>query len=156
MRCPFCGHDDSQVKDSRPSEDNSAIRRRRHCPACGGRFTTFERVQLRELVVVKKNNRREPFDRDKLERSLAHALRKRPVEAERVDRMVTGIVRRLESLGENEIQASTIGELVMQALSSLDKVAYVRFASVYKNFRETKDFEILLGELEGDDKGDKD
>ncbi|HWA89637.1 MAG TPA: transcriptional regulator NrdR [Rhizomicrobium sp.] len=150
MRCPFCGHDDSQVKDSRPSEDNSAIRRRRHCPACGGRFTTFERVQLRELVVVKKNGRREPFDRDKLERSLAHALRKRPVEAERVDRMITGIVRRLESLGENEIQASTIGELVMQALSSLDKVAYVRFASVYKNFRETKDFENLIGELEGD------
>ncbi|HVV65497.1 MAG TPA: transcriptional regulator NrdR [Rhizomicrobium sp.] len=150
MRCPFCGHDDSQVKDSRPSEDNSAIRRRRHCPACGGRFTTFERVQLRELVVIKKNGRREPFDRDKLERSLAHALRKRPVEAERVDRMVTGIVRRLESLGENEIQASTIGELVMQALQSLDKVAYVRFASVYKNFRETKDFENLIGELEGD------
>ena len=138
------------MKDSRPSEDNSAIRRRRHCPACGGRFTTFERVQLRELVVVKKNGRREPFDRDKLERSLAHALRKRPVEAERVDRMVTGIVRRLESLGENEIQATTIGELVMQALSSLDKVAYVRFASVYKNFRETKDFENLIGELEGD------
>ena len=150
MRCPFCGHDDSQVKDSRPSEDNSAIRRRRHCPACGGRFTTFERVQLRELVVVKKNGRREPFDRDKLERSLAHALRKRPVEAERVDRMVTGIVRRLESLGENEIQGSMIGELVMQALQSLDKVAYVRFASVYKNFRETKDFENLIGELEGD------
>ena len=152
MRCPFCGHDDTQVKDSRPSEDNSAIRRRRHCPACGGRFTTFERVQLRELVVVKKNGRREPFDRDKLERSLAHALRKRPVEAERVDRMVTGIVRRLESMGENEIQASTIGELVMQALSSLDKVAYVRFASVYKNFRETKDFENLIGELEGGEK----
>ena len=150
MRCPFCGHDDSQVKDSRPSEDNSAIRRRRHCPACGGRFTTFERVQLRELVVVKKNGRREPFDRDKLERSLSHALRKRPVEAERVDRMVTGIVRRLESLGENEIQGSMIGELVMQALQSLDKVAYVRFASVYKNFRETKDFENLIGELEGD------
>jgi transcriptional repressor NrdR len=150
MRCPFCGHDDSQVKDSRPSEDNSAIRRRRHCPACGGRFTTFERVQLRELIVVKKSGRREPFDRDKLERSLAHALRKRPVEAERVDRMVTGIVRRLESLGENEIQGSMIGELVMQALQSLDKVAYVRFASVYKNFRETKDFENLIGELEGD------
>ena len=149
MRCPFCGHDDSQVKDSRPSEDNSAIRRRRHCPACGGRFTTFERVQLRELVVVKKNGRREPFDRDKLERSLAHALRKRPVEPERVDRMITGIVRRLESMGENEIPASTIGELVMQALSSLDKVAYVRFASVYKNFRETKDFENLIGEMEG-------
>jgi len=152
MRCPFCGHDDSQVKDSRPSEDNSAIRRRRHCPACGGRFTTFERVQLRELVVLKKNNRREPFDRDKLERSLAHALRKRPVEAERVDRMVTGIVRRLESMGENEIESKVIGELVMQALQSLDKVAYVRFASVYKNFRETKDFENLIGELEGGDK----
>ena len=150
MRCPFCGHEDTQVKDSRPSEDNSAIRRRRHCLECGGRFTTFERVQLRELVVVKKNGRREPFDRDKLERSLAHALRKRPVEAERVDRMITGIVRRLESLGENEIPASTIGELVMQALHSLDKVAYVRFASVYKNFRETKDFENLIGELEGD------
>ncbi|MBI1329337.1 MAG: transcriptional repressor NrdR [Alphaproteobacteria bacterium] len=150
MRCPFCGHDDSQVKDSRPSEDNSAIRRRRHCPACGGRFTTFERVQLRELIVVKKSGRREPFDRDKLERSLAHALRKRPVEAERIERSVTGIVRRLESLGENEIPSTMIGELVMQALQSLDKVAYVRFASVYKNFRETKDFEALLGEMSGD------
>ena len=149
MRCPFCGHDDTQVKDSRPSEDNSAIRRRRHCPECGGRFTTFERVQLRELIVVKKNNRREPFDRDKLERSINHALRKRPVERERVDRMITGIVRRLESMGENEIPSPMIGELVMQALQSLDKVAYVRFASVYKNFRETKDFENLIGELEG-------
>jgi transcriptional repressor NrdR len=150
MRCPFCGHDDTQVKDSRPSEDNSAIRRRRHCPACGGRFTTFERVQLRELIVVKKNGRREPFEREKLERSLTHALRKRPVEAERVDRMITGIVRRLESMGENEIPAATIGELVMQALASLDKVAYVRFASVYRNFRETKDFEVLIGEMEGE------
>src|SRR6201986_4524354 len=150
MRCPFCGHDDSQVKDSRPSEDNSDIRRRRHCPECGGRFTTCERVQLRELIVVKKNGRRETFEREKLERSLSHALRKRPVEAERIDRMVTGIVRRLESMGENEIQGSMIGELVMQALQSLDKVAYVRFASVYKNFRETKDFENLIGELEGD------
>jgi transcriptional repressor NrdR len=150
MRCPFCGHDDTQVKDSRPSEDNSAIRRRRHCPECGGRFTTFERVQLRELIVVKKSNRREPFDRDKLERSINHALRKRPVERERVDRMITGIVRRLESLGENEVPSQMIGELVMQALQSLDKVAYVRFASVYKNFRETKDFENLIGELEGD------
>ena len=149
MRCPFCGHDDSQVKDSRPSEDNSAIRRR-HCPECGGRFTTFERVQLRELVVIKKSGRREAFDRDKLERSINHALRKRPVERERVERTVTGIVRRLESMGENEIQANVIGELVMQALASLDKVAYVRFASVYKNFRETKDFENLIGELEGD------
>ncbi len=155
MRCPFCGHDDTQVKDSRPSEDNSAIRRRRHCPECGGRFTTFERVQLRELIVVKKNNRREPFDRDKLERSINHALRKRPVERERVDRMITGIVRRLESIGENEIPSQMIGELVMQALQSLDKVAYVRFASVYKNFRETKDFENLIGELEGDE-GEKD
>ena len=151
MRCPFCGHDDSQVKDSRPSEDNSAIRRRRHCPECGGRFTTFERVQLRELIVVKKNGRREAFDRDKLERSITHALRKRPVERERVDRMITGIVRRLESMGENEIPANVIGELVMQALASLDKVAYVRFASVYKNFREMRDFETLIGELEGED-----
>src|SRR5512140_2441676 len=149
MRCPFCGHDDTQVKDSRPSEDNSAIRRRRHCPECGGRFTTFERVQLRELIVVKKSGRREPFDRDKLERSINHALRKRPVERERVDRMVTGIVRRLESMGENEIPSAMIGELVMQALSSLDKVAYVRFASVYKNFREAKDFEAILGEIHG-------
>ena len=149
MRCPFCGHEDSQVKDSRPSEDNSAIRRRRYCPACGGRFTTFERVQLRELIVVKKSGRREPFERDKLERSLNHALRKRPVERERVERMVTGIVRRLESMGESEIPSNVIGELVMQALSSLDKVAYVRFASVYRNFRETKDFEALIGELEG-------
>ncbi|MBN9558178.1 MAG: transcriptional repressor NrdR [Alphaproteobacteria bacterium] len=149
MRCPFCGHDDSQVKDSRPSEDNSAIRRRRHCPACGGRFTTFERVQLRELIVVKKNNRREPFLREKLERAITHALRKRPVEGERVDRMITGIVRRLESMGENEIPSTVIGELVMQALAGLDKVAYVRFASVYKNFRETKDFEALIGEMEG-------
>jgi transcriptional repressor NrdR len=151
MRCPFCGHDDSQVKDSRPSEDNSAIRRRRHCPECGGRFTTFERVQLRELIVVKKSGRRESFDRDKLERSINHALRKRPVERERVDRTITGIVRRLESMGENEIPANVIGELVMQALASLDKVAYVRFASVYKNFREMRDFEMLIGELEGDD-----
>jgi transcriptional repressor NrdR len=151
MRCPFCGHEDSQVKDSRPSEDNSAIRRRRHCPECGGRFTTFERVQLRELVVVKKSGRRESFDRDKLERSINHALRKRPVERERMERTVTGIVRRLESMGENEIPANVIGELVMQALASLDKVAYVRFASVYKNFRETRDFEMLIGELEGED-----
>ncbi len=151
MRCPFCGHDDSQVKDSRPSEDNSAIRRRRHCPECGGRFTTFERVQLRELIVIKKNGRREAFDRDKLERSINHALRKRPVERERVDRTITGIVRRLESMGENEIPANVIGELVMQALASLDKVAYVRFASVYRNFRETRDFEMLIGELEGEE-----
>src|SRR4051812_9976265 len=151
MRCPFCGHDDSQVKDSRPSEDNSAIRRRRHCPECGGRFTTFERVQLRELIVVKKSGRRESFDRDKLERSINHALRKRRVEREGGERTVPGIVRRLESMGENKIPANVIGELVMQALASLDKVAYVRFASVYKNFRETRDFEMLIGELEGDE-----
>ena len=156
MRCPFCGHDDTQVKDSRPSEDNSAIRRRRHCPECGGRFTTFERVQLRELIVVKKSGRREPFDRDKLERSINHALRKRPVEQDRVDRMITGIVRRLESMGENEVPSPMIGELVMQALSSLDKVAYVRFASVYKNFREAKDFEAILGEIHGGIADDKD
>ena len=148
MRCPFCGHDDTQVKDSRPTEENSAIRRRRHCPECGGRFTTVERVQLRELVVVKKNNRRETFERDKLERSISHALRKRPVERERIERMVTGIVRRLESMGENEIPSTVIGELVMQALSSLDKVAYVRFASVYKNFRDVDEFKEALRGLE--------
>ena len=152
MRCPFCGHDDTQVKDSRPSDDNAAIRRRRLCPACGGRFTTFERVQLRELTVIKKAGRREPFDREKLERAVQHALRKRPVEAERVERMVTGIVRRLESMGENEIPSNVIGELVMQALSSLDKVAYIRFASVYKNFREAKDFEAFVGELSSVDR----
>jgi transcriptional repressor NrdR len=147
MRCPFCGHDDTQVKDSRPSDDNAAIRRRRLCPACGGRFTTFERVQLRELVVIKKAGRREAFDREKLERAIHHALRKRPVEPDRVERMITGIVRRLESFGENEVPSHVIGELVMQALYSLDKVAYIRFASVYKNFREVKDFEKVLDEL---------
>ncbi len=147
MRCPFCGHDDTQVKDSRPSEDNAAIRRRRLCPACGGRFTTFERVQLRELTVLKKSGRRETFDREKLERAIHQALRKRPVEVERVERMITGIVRRLESMGENEVPSTVIGELVMQALASLDKVAYIRFASVYKNFREAKDFETFVGEL---------
>jgi transcriptional repressor NrdR len=150
MRCPFCGNDDTQVKDSRPSDDNAAIRRRRLCPACGGRFTTFERVQLRELTVVKKSGRREAFDREKLERAIYQALRKRPVEPDRVERMITGIVRRLESLGENEIQSSVIGELVMQALGSLDKVAYIRFASVYKNFREARDFEAFVGEIAGD------
>jgi len=147
MRCPFCGHDDTQVKDSRPSDDNAAIRRRRLCPACGGRFTTFERVQLRELVVIKKAGRREAFDREKLERAIHHALRKRPVEPDRVERMITGIVRRLESFGENEIPSHVIGELVMQSIYALDKVAYIRFASVYKNFREVKDFEKVLDEL---------
>ncbi|MBI1209822.1 MAG: transcriptional repressor NrdR [Alphaproteobacteria bacterium] len=147
MRCPFCQHDDTQVKDSRPTEDNAAIRRRRVCPACGARFTTFERVQLRDLIVIKKSGRRVPFDRDKLMRSIQHAIRKRPVEPERVERMVNGIVRRLESSGETEIQSTAIGELVMQGLANLDTVAYVRFASVYRNFREAKDFENIIGQL---------
>ncbi len=150
MRCPFCGNDDTQVKDSRPTEDSSAIRRRRFCPACGSRFTTFERVQLRELVVVKKNGQKEPFDRDKLHRSIAIAVRKRPVDAERVERIVNGIVRRLESLGESEIPSTVVGEMVMDALASLDPVAYVRFASVYRNFREAKDFEDFVGKLSGE------
>mgnify|MGYP003622238294 FL=1 len=150
MRCPFCGNEDTQVKDSRPTEDNSAIRRRRFCPACGSRFTTFERVQLRELTVVKKNNQRVPFDRDKLARSIITACRKRPVDPERIERIVNGIVRRLESSGESEIPSTHIGELVMDALSALDPVAYVRFASVYRNFREAKDFEDFLGKLGSD------
>ncbi|MBN9497494.1 MAG: transcriptional repressor NrdR [Alphaproteobacteria bacterium] len=151
MRCPFCGHDDTQVKDSRPTEDGGAIRRRRFCPSCGSRFTTFERVQLRELVIVKKNGVKEPFERDKLSRSLTHAVRKRPVEPERVERIVSGIQRRLESLGENEIPSTVVGEMVMDALRTLDHVAYIRFASVYKNFREAKDFEDFVGKLGGDD-----
>ncbi len=144
MRCPFCGHDDTQVKDSRPTEDNSAIRRRRFCTGCGARFTTFERVQLRELTVLKKNGHREVFDRDKLTRSIMIALRKRPVDPDRVDRVINGIVRRLESAGESEIRGEVIGELVMEALAALDQVAYVRFASVYRNFREAKDFEAFI------------
>ena len=147
MRCPFCGHDDTQVKDSRPTEDNSAIRRRRFCPNCGARFTTFERIQLRELTVVKKNGQREPFDRDKLARSMFTALKKRPVESERIERVINGIVRRLESSGENEIPATSIGEAVMEALKTLDQVAYVRFASVYRNFRDAADFEDFVGKL---------
>lgn len=147
MRCPYCGSLDTQVKDSRPTDDHASIRRRRVCPDCGGRFTTFERVQLRELTVVKRSGRRAPFDRDKLETSIAHALRKRAVTPERIERMVNGIVRQLESSGEAEIPSSTIGELVMEGLKGLDDVAYVRFASVYKNFREAKDFEELLGQL---------
>ncbi|MBI1778878.1 MAG: transcriptional repressor NrdR [Proteobacteria bacterium] len=150
MRCPFCGHEDTQVKDSRPTEDNSAIRRRRFCTACGSRFTTFERVQLRELTVVKKNGKRAPFDRDKLARSMQVALRKRPVDPDRLERVINSIVRRLESMGESEIQSQVIGELVMDALANLDPVAYVRFASVYRNFREAKDFEDFLGKLGGD------
>ncbi|MEC7147769.1 MAG: transcriptional regulator NrdR [Pseudomonadota bacterium] len=147
MRCPFCGHIDSQVKDSRPTEDGSAIRRRRFCPSCGGRFTTFERVQLRELTVLKKNGKRAPFERDKLYRSIQISLRKRPVDQERVDRMITGIVRRLESMGESEVPSTVIGEMVMDSLGNLDPVAYVRFASVYRNFREAKDFEEFVEDL---------
>ncbi|WP_119421583.1 transcriptional regulator NrdR [Desertibaculum subflavum] len=147
MRCPFCGHEETQVKDSRPTEDNTAIRRRRFCPGCGARFTTFERVQLRELTVIKKNGQRAPFDRDKLARSIMIATRKRPVEADRIERMINGIVRRLESMGEPEIKSDQIGEMVMEALATLDPVAYVRFASVYRNFREAKDFEDFVGRL---------
>lgn len=149
MRCPFCGNEDTQVKDSRPTEDNAAIRRRRVCTACGQRFTTFERVQLRELTIVKRSGRRVPFDRDKLMRSVQVALRKRPVEPERVERMVNAIVRRLESMGESEVPSQVLGELVMEGLRSLDPVAYVRFASVYRNFREAKDFENFVSELSG-------
>ena len=145
MRCPFCGHNDTQVKDSRPTEDNTSIRRRRHCPDCGGRFTTFERVHLRDLMVVKKTGQRVPFDRDKLERSMRISLRKRPVDPDRVDRVISGIVRRLESSGETEIATEQIGEMVMDVLANLDSVAYVRFASVYRNFREAKDFEAFIG-----------
>jgi transcriptional repressor NrdR len=152
MRCPFCGNADTQVKDSRATEDNSAIRRRRICVACGGRFTTFERVQLRELMVVKKSGRRAPFDRDKLARSIQVALRKRPVDEERVERMISGIVRQLESLGENEIKSEQIGALVMDGLRNLDDIAYVRFASVYRDFREAKDFEDIIGELDREEK----
>ena len=147
MRCPFCGHIDSQVKDSRPTEDGAAIRRRRFCPSCGGRFTTFARVQLRELTVLKKNGKRAPFERDKLYRSIQISLRKRPVDQERVDRMITGIVRRLESMGESEVPSTVIGEMVMDSLGNLDPVAYVRFASVYRNFREAKDFEDFVEDL---------
>jgi transcriptional repressor NrdR len=146
LRCPFCANPETQVKDSRPSDDGAAIRRRRFCPSCEGRFTTFERVQLRELMVLKRSGRRTPFDRDKLERSLSIALRKRPVEPERVDRLISGIVRQLESMGEAEIRSDTIGELVMKALKDVDEVAYVRYASVYRDFRETQDFARFLGE----------
>ena len=151
MRCPNCASLDTQVKDSRPTEDSSVIRRRRVCLACNFRFTTFERVQLRELVVIKRNGRRVPFDRDKLLRSVQIALRKRPVEPERIDELVSKIVRELESQGESEITSETIGEMVMEHLRALDDVAYVRFASVYRNFREAKDFEAVLGELSADD-----
>lgn len=151
MRCPYCQSLDTQVKDSRPAEDGAAIRRRRVCPDCGGRFTTFERVQLRDLMVVKKSGRKVPFDRDKLMRSFDIALRKRNVEPDRIERAVSGIVRQLESSGEIEVASEEVGRLVMEALKSLDDVAYVRFASVYRNFREARDFHELLGELKGED-----
>src|SRR5471032_2941974 len=146
MRCPFCGHAESQVKDSRPSEDGGAIRRRRMCPQCGGRFTTFERVQLRELTILKRSGRRTPFDREKLVRSISVALRKRPVEPEQLERMVSGIVRQLESMGETELASHVVGEMVMKPLKSLDEVGYVRYASVYRDFRQTEDFANFLGE----------
>ena len=150
MRSPFCSFIDTQVKDSRPSQDHAAIRRRRFCPSCGSRFTTFERVQLRELTVVKRDDTRTPFERDKLLRSINIATRKRPVDPEDIERMVNGIVRRLETLGENDVTSTAIGELVMDGLSQLDSIAYVRFASVYRNFRETKDFEDFIEEIHSD------
>jgi transcriptional repressor NrdR len=150
MRCPFCGFEDTQVKDSRPTEDRASIRRRRLCPNCAARFTTFERVQLRELTVVKKNGEREPFDRDKLARSFQVALRKRPVEAEKVERVINSIVRQLESSGETEIPSEQVGALAMEALAELDQVAYVRFASVYRNFREAKEFREFIGRITAD------
>ncbi len=148
MRCPFCGHADTQVKDSRPSDDDAAIRRRRFCIGCSQRFTTIERVQLRELMVLKNDGRRVLFDRDKMARSIRIALRKRPVSEERVERIVNGIVRQLEASGENDIESKQLGELVMETLRDVDAVGYVRFASVYRNFREAKDFETFLGSLD--------
>ncbi|MBL0021712.1 MAG: transcriptional repressor NrdR [Sphingomonadales bacterium] len=145
MRCPFCGHEDSQVKDSRPTEDGAAIRRRRQCEGCGARFTTFERIQLRDLTVLKTEGRREPFDRDKLERSLRVACRKRPVDSIQIERLASGIQRQLETIGDSEIESTRIGALVMEGLKALDAVAYIRFASVYKDFAEAKDFEEFAG-----------
>ena len=147
MRCPFCGNDDTQVKDSRPTEDSSAIRRRRSCNGCGARFTTFERVQLRELTVLKKNGKKVPFERVKLERSVNLALRKRPIEESRIELLINGIVRQLESLGESEVRTDHIGKLIMEGLENMDTVAYVRYASVYKDFREAKDFEEFVGKI---------
>jgi transcriptional repressor NrdR len=141
LRCPFCAHDDSQVKDSRPTEDNTSIRRRRQCESCGGRFTTFERVQLREVTVVKSGDRREPFDRGKLEQSVTLACRKRGIAQERLDQLVSGIQRQVETAGEGEVPSSRIGEMVMEGLRQLDSVAYIRFASVYRDFSEARDFE---------------
>jgi transcriptional repressor NrdR len=148
MRCPYCGRDDTQVKDSRPAEEGAAIRRRRSCPGCQSRFTTFERVQLRELTVLKSDGRRVPFDREKLSRSIRIALRKRPVDEDRVERIVNGIQRKLETEADAEVTSRQIGEIVMEALRAVDQVAYVRFASVYRNFGEAKDFRAFLGELE--------
>jgi len=148
MRCPFCASDDTQVKDSRSAETGTSVRRRRECSACGARFTTFERVQLRELTVVKSTGKKAPFERDKLIRSVMIATRKRNVEADRIEQMVSGVVRRLEAMGESEIESTMIGELVMEGLAHLDDVAYVRYASVYKDFREAKDFEQFLGKLD--------
>ena len=147
MRCPFCGSDDTQVKDSRPTDDGAAIRRRRQCEGCAARFTTFERIQLRELYVMKSEDKREPFDREKLLRSVSIAARKRPIEAVRIEKLVSGIQRQLETQGENEIPSKRIGEMVMEGLKVLDSVAYIRFASVYKNFREAKDFEDFAGSV---------
>lgn len=148
MRCPFCGHHDTQVKDSRPSEDGATIRRRRYCPVCDSRFTTFERVQLRELTIVKKDGERRTFDRDKIVRSMALALRKRPVDSEKVELAINQLVKKLETMGESDIPSGKVGELVMEALKSLDLVAYIRFASVYRDFREAKDFEQFVDELD--------
>lgn len=147
MKCPFCSHDDSQVKDSRPTEDGAAIRRRRQCEGCGARFTTFERIQLRELTIVKGDGRREPFAREKLDRSIAIACRKRPIEQIRVERLVSAIQRQIETSGESEIAAKRVGEMVMDGLKALDSVAYIRFASVYKDFAEAKDFEDFAGNV---------
>lgn len=152
MRCPFCGNEDTQVKDSRPTEDSSAIRRRRACGQCGARFTTFERVQLRDLIVIKSNSAREPFEREKLQRSLELALRKRPVSGERIEMVVNSLVRQLETSGETEISSKQVGEMVMDALSGLDQVAYVRYASVYKDFREPEDFDKFVKSLQDEDK----
>jgi len=148
MRCPFCSNQDSQVKDSRPTEDNTAIRRRRICEQCGSRFTTFERIQLRDLIVIKSNTQKESFDRDKMFRSISLALRKRNIDSEKIEKIVNAIVRKLENSGDTEIKTDIIGQYIMEALAILDQVAYVRFASVYKNFREVKDFEDFLGNLE--------
>jgi len=147
MRCPFCGHEDSQVKDSRPTDDGAAIRRRRQCEGCAARFTTFERIQLRDLYVLKSEDKREPFDREKLLRSVSIAARKRPIDAVRLEKLVSSIQRQLETQGENEIPSKRIGELVMEGLKGMDSVAYIRFASVYKDFREARDFEEFAGSV---------